>query len=56
MSCRFSFLSIWKTTTLFLMDYDAGRAFADDNGLSVVWVMDDGEIRMTDGTQEMVVN
>lgn len=44
------------STTIFLMDYDAGRAFADESGLSVVWVMDDGEIRMTDGAQEMVVN
>ena len=44
------------STTIFLMDYDAGRAFADENGLCVVWVMDDGEIRLTSGAQEMAVN
>ncbi len=44
------------STTIFLMDYEAGRAFADENGLSVVWVMDDGELRTTGGAREMVVN
>lgn len=44
------------STTIFLMDYDAGRAFADENGLSVVWVTDGGEILTTDGAQQMVVN
>lgn len=43
------------STTIFLMDYDTGRAFADENGLAVVWVTDDGEIRMTDSAREMVV-
>lgn len=43
------------STTLFLMDYGAGRAFSDENGLSVIWIMDDGEIRMTDGAREMAV-
>jgi thiamine biosynthesis lipoprotein len=44
------------STTIFLMDYDTGRAFAEENGHSVVWVMDDGEIRMTDVAKGMAVN
>jgi thiamine biosynthesis lipoprotein len=44
------------STTIFLMDYDKGHAFAEENGLSVVWVMDDGEIRMTDVAKGMAVN
>ncbi len=43
------------STTLFLMDYDTGRAFAEENGLPVVWVMDDGTIQMTDAAHEMAV-
>ncbi len=44
------------STTIFLMDYDAGRAFADENGLSVIWVTDGGEVLATDGAQQMAVN
>ena len=44
------------STTIFLMDYEAGRAFADEKGLCVVWVTTGGEILMTDSARRMVVD
>lgn len=44
------------STTLFIMNYEEARAFADGHGIEAIWVMADGTTHMTDGARGMVVD
>ena len=36
------------STCLFVMDYEEGRAFAQEQGVMVLWVFPDGTVKYTD--------
>lgn len=41
-------LGDFLSTCLYVMDYEEGRAFAEELGVMVLWVFPDGEVRYTD--------
>lgn len=41
-------LGDFLSTCLFVMDYEEGRAFAEELGVMALWVFPDGEVRYTD--------
>lgn len=41
-------LGDFLSTCLYVMDYEEGRAFAEELGVKVLWVFPDGEVRYTD--------
>ncbi|MGI6240240.1 MAG: FAD:protein FMN transferase [Christensenellales bacterium] len=46
----------YLSTSLFLMDYESGRAFCEDQGIDAIWLLEGGAVEMTEGARGLAVD